>query len=168
MTVKWLMLKDADPSKVTFIETPLGQMSDVMRGSSVDGAALPEPMMSAIIKAGNGRLVSYMFDSFPDDTITTLSGVTRDWASRNPTLVAAYREAIAEAEAFVAVKANQPEAQLMIAEMTGMKPEIVASIPFPKLYAGLTVGQIKWWVDTMNEQKLLRTNVDPAKLLYGQ
>jgi len=42
----------------------------------------------------------------------------------------------------------------------------VASIPFPKLRAGLAAEQLKWWVDTMKEQQLLRSNIDAGGLLY--
>jgi NitT/TauT family transport system substrate-binding protein len=166
MIGKWLLLNHVDPNSVTFVEAPFSHMPDIMRGTSVDAAHLPEPILGSILKAGTATLVSYLVDSFPDDTISTLSAVTRDWAVKHPTEVRAYRRSIAEAEAFVRNRANEDEVRRIIGDQINLKPEVMAGIPTPRLGASLTVEQLRWWIDTMNEQKLLRTRLDPEKLIF--
>jgi NitT/TauT family transport system substrate-binding protein len=161
---KWLTLKGGDPKTIKWIEVAFTQMPDVIKTGNLDGLIIPDPLMTKIVKDGSGYVVSHFFGELPDNTSAMISASTRDWATKNPKEAAAYRDAIAEAVAYG--NANRDETKQIIGKWLKLSPEIMQQTQLEKLVAELGADEMKWWVDTLNEQNLLRTKVDPAKLVF--
>jgi NitT/TauT family transport system substrate-binding protein len=160
---KWLMTKGVDPKRLAYVEVAYPQMPDVIKAKNVDALILPDPFMTAIIKAGTGYLVAPFFGELPDNTVSMISASTRDWAAKNPQFVDAYRSSIGEAAAWII--ANDAKAKEIVGRWLKLSPEIMANTTIEKPVAQLGPSELKWWVDTMNEQKLLRSNIEPGALL---
>jgi NitT/TauT family transport system substrate-binding protein len=92
-----------------------------------------------------------------------VSASARDWTAKNPQQVKAYREAIDEAAAWG--MANNAATKDIVGKWLKLTPEIMANTSIDQLLSKLTADDIKWWVDTLNEQKLLRTKIEPAKIV---
>jgi NitT/TauT family transport system substrate-binding protein len=160
---KWLLAKSVDSKKLIYVEVAYPQMSDILRAGNVDALIVPDPFMTAVVTAGSGYVISYFFGELPDNTVSMVSASTGDWATKNPHQVDAYRAAIAEAAAWIA--ANDEKAKEIVGRWLKLSPEIMKNTTIEKPVAKISDDDLKWWVDTMIEQKLLRSNVEPRKIV---
>jgi NitT/TauT family transport system substrate-binding protein len=160
---KWLTTKGVDPKKLIYVEVAYPQMPDILKTGNIDALIVPDPFMTAVVKAGTGYVLSYFFGELPDNTVAMVSASTSDWAAKNQQKVEAYRAAIAEASAWII--ANDEKAKEIVGRWLKLSPEIMSNTSIEKPVANIDTNDIKWWVDTLNEQKLLRTNIEPGKII---
>jgi NitT/TauT family transport system substrate-binding protein len=160
---KWMIQKGANPKNVRFVEVSFPQMPDVIKTGNIDAVVIPDPLMTAILKAGSASVVSYFFGEMPDNTRAMVSGASRAWVAQNGKDARAYREAIDEAATWS--NANPAETKAIIGKWLKLAPELMAATQVEKMTSELTASDLAWWVSAMNEQSLLRTTVDPAKIV---
>lgn len=160
---KWLTVKGVDYNKVTFIETPFPQMPDMLKGGSVDAVVSANPFMGRIIEAKIGNLVTNMAPDMPAGMASFFYCSTRDWATKHADAAKAFREAVAEGVAFAG--AHLDAARADFGKYVKLPPPVLATIVFTGLNAQPTVPSLAVWVDTMNEQKMLKNKVTAQNLI---
>jgi NitT/TauT family transport system substrate-binding protein len=160
---KWLTEKGVNFRQVQFIETAFPQHNDVLRGGSVDAVVTADPFMSRIVAGGAGVAPVFFANELPDGQPAILYSATRAWATANATQVRAFREAITEGVAFVA--ANLPKAREHLGKYTRLPPEILATVQISTLRPTVTVDNMRFWIDVMRAQEMLKTTVDPTRLV---
>jgi len=151
---QWLMNKGVDPKKVTFIEVPIPQMPDVLKGGSVDVVATAEPFVSRIVQGGIGAAVPAFSNDLASDFSTVLYVSTRQWAVANPQAVKAFREAVQEAIAFG--NANKDKGYEDIGKYFKVPAPVLRATPWPNWVATLKDDHLRYWVDTMRSQDMLK------------
>ena len=159
---EWLREQGVDSKKITFVEVPFPSMRDLLRSGRVDVIIIPDPLLSQVVSAGIGDVVSYFFGELPEGAMQMINASTRAWAEKNPGVVAAYQRAIAEANAFIA--ANPDAAKDIIAKYLNLPEAVVRSSELPRFVTTLDPAQMQWWIDVLSRQDMLRTKLDPAKL----
>ena len=159
---EWLREQGVDSKKITFVEVPFPSMRDLLRSGRVDVIIMPDPLLSQVVSAGIGYVVSYFFGELPEGAMQMINASTRAWAEKNPGVVAAYQRAIAEANAFIA--ANPDAAKDIIAKYLNLPEAVVRSSELPRFVTTLDPAQMQWWIDVLSRQDMLRTKLDPAKL----
>ena len=159
---EWLRQRGVDSKKITFVEVPFPSMRDLLRSGRVDVIIIPDPLLSQVVSAGIGYVVSYFFGELPEGAMQMINASTRAWAEKNPGVVAAYQRAIAEANAFIA--ANPDAAKDIIAKYLNLPEAVVRSSELPRFVTTLDPAQMQWWIDVLSRQDMLRTKLDPAKL----
>jgi NitT/TauT family transport system substrate-binding protein len=159
---EWLREQSVDSKKITFVEVPFPSMRDLLRSGRVDVIIIPDPLLSQVVSAGIGYVVSYFFGELPEGAMQMINASTRAWAEKNPGVVAAYQRAIAEANAFIA--ANPDAAKDIIAKYLNLPEAVVRSSELPRFVTTLDPAQMQWWIDVLSRQDMLRTKLDPAKL----
>lgn len=160
---KWLTEKGADWRKVNFVETPFLQMPDIIRGGSVDGLVTGSPLMERMVAANTARVVSLFHTELPEGLPAIVYSATRTWAGRNPQLVRAFREGLAEGVAFM--RANDGKAREHMAKYIRLPPEVIRSAIISFQKPQITVEELAYWVTIMREQDMLRGQIAPATLL---
>jgi NitT/TauT family transport system substrate-binding protein len=153
-TRRWLMSSGVDPKKVTFVEVPIPQMADVLKGGSIDAVAAPEPFVSRMVQAQIGSNVPAFQSAVADGVSTCMYVTTRPWALANTATVKAFREAVAEGVAFA--KANKEAALGDIGKYFKVPPQLLQSTPFPNLQPVLKDEQLRFWADVMRTQDMLK------------
>ena len=159
---EWLREQGVDSKKITFVEVPFPSMRDLLRSGRVDVIIIPDPLLSQVVSAGIGYVVSYFFGELPEGAMQMINASTRAWAEKNPGVVAAYQRAIAEANAFIA--ANPDAAKAIIAKYLNLPEAVERSSELPRFVTTLDPAQMQWWIDVLSRQDMLRTKLDPAKL----
>ena len=159
---EWLREQGVDSKKITFVEVPFPSMRDLLRSGRVDVIIIPDPLLSQVVSAGIGYVVSYFFGELPEGAMQMINASTRAWAEKNPDAVAAYQRAIAEANAFIA--ANPDAAKDIIAKYLNLPEAVVRSSELPRFVTTVDPAQMQWWIDVLSRQDMLRTKLDPAKL----
>ena len=159
---EWLREQGVDSKKITFVEVPFPSMRDLLRSGRVDVIIIPDPLLSQVVSAGIGYVVSYFFGELPEGAMQMINASTRAWAEKNPGVVVAYQRAIAEANAFIA--ANPDAAKDIIAKYLNLPEAVVRSSELPRFVTTVDPAQMQWWIDVLSRQDMLRTKLDPAKL----
>lgn len=162
----WVRKAGGDDTKVQWLEVQLRQMGDALKSGLVDAAVPVEPFYSRIVQSGIGYPMGDFEAAVPAGTIPVLYATTRAWAAANPQTIAALREAMAEAIAFINNPANAEPVRTAIASHTKLPPEAAATLRIP---AGLQVPVkpqgLQFWVTVMRQQGLIEHDIDPANLI---
>ena len=158
---KWLADHGVDAKKVNFVEVALPQTLDVMRGGTIDATVPAEPFGTRIVQAGVGVPYGYVSDDFPaTGVLPIVYGSTAAWLQKNAAAAKSFREALDEAIAF---HAQNPEAsRAAMAKYLRMPPEVIATLPIPRLATTVSEAQLRFWIDAMRAQQMLKTPLHAA------
>lgn len=155
---KWLKNYGVAVEGVTLVEAPFPQMNDMLRGGMLDAVAVLEPFRAKILADGNGEKVADYFSDVKDGMIFGFWIATRAWADANPAAVKAFREASAEAIAYI--KANPDDAKVIEAKYLGVK------FPgFSSFDVEIKPEDLQAYADIGTDLGLLRKKVDAARLI---
>lgn len=106
-----------DSSKVRFIEMPIPQMSEAIAGGTVDGGVTSEPYVA---KGENSGLKTGLpaFSSGIPDLPTVVYITSKQYAAKNPQIVASFAEAMIEAN--TSLTANPDQARTLLESTTSV------------------------------------------------
>jgi NitT/TauT family transport system substrate-binding protein len=164
MLVRYLKQNGIDPSEVKFVEVGFVQAGDALKSGAIDVFPAVAPFSSRIIQSGAGYAFAQWLKETPDGTLTVVHAATRKWATENKGLIANFRAGMGEANAFI--KGNREGFNTATAKYTRLPPPVVAALAPPNLVVDMTPAQVKWWIDLAKDQKLIKNDIDAAKLIY--
>lgn len=160
---RWLIEHDVDPKDVSFVEVTFPTMNDVLKSGAVDAVVTAEPVMSRIVKAGTGTIAAKILADIPPGETQILYATTRSWAEANPTAIAAFRAAIAEAADIV--NRNPDKARAAISHFTKMPLDLLKTMKVSVSDPTMSAAQLDWWVEVMTKQAMLSGTPDAKALL---
>lgn len=161
----WLKNNGVNYNDVNFVEVAFPQHGDLLRSGSLDGVVTGDPFMSRIVASGTGYVASYFTTFLPEGNPTILHTARRDWATKNPAAVKAFRESIIEAAAFVSNKKNNAIVREHIGKYIKLPPEVLAIMQISPPTPVINEKQLSYWVDVMNDQKMLKATPNVAQLI---
>jgi len=155
---KWLLLNKVQASRVTIVETPFPQMKDLLKGGTVDAVAVLEPFRSRIITDGTGyKVADYVAEVNPD----LLGGIwiaRADWVNTNPQALRAFREALAEAIAYIGQNAD--DARAIERKYLGFN-----SPGFPPFALDVKAADLETYASISKELGFMRKSIDASQLI---
>ena len=163
MARKWIADRGVDVKQVNFVEVNFPQTADLLKSGSIQAGVSAAPFIGRAVQSGSGTVLAYFAADLPAQTTGVFYATTRQWATANPAAVKGFRAAIAEAVAFA--EKDPQAARAHLAKYIKLPPEVLASIPMPRLYADVTEAQLRYWVDTMAEMGLTKSKSNPAQLI---
>ena len=163
MFKKWLKVEGVDPNSVTYIETALPRMSDLLTLGQVDAVLPVEPFRTRIIQAGAGVPAGDYITSVNKITLLSFYASTRKWAEANPEAVAAFREILKEGEDLIKTKPD--EARTIEAKYLKLPPDVVATLPFTATEVAVPAARLQYWLDISKEFGITKDSPDAAKFI---
>lgn len=163
MVRRWLMQEGIDPKSVNFVEAMFPVHADLLKAGQIDAVVTADPFLTRIKQSGEGEEILNLVTTLPDDVPPVMYVTTRDWAQKNPDQIKAFRAAIEEAAGFIA--ANPDKARDAIGKALKLPPPVLKMVNLPKVSTKVTPAQVAFWIDVMNKQNMLKTKIDPAKLI---
>lgn len=160
---EWLTNKGVDYKKVSFVESTLPQLADVMRAGNVSAIVTTEPFLSRAVNAGVGDKVFHIAADLPDRLPPFVYTARRDWVAQNPQVAKAFKEAVVEAIQFV--RSQPAEAVAIYGRNVKLPAEALASIRINELSADVSPAQLGAWDDMMRRQGMLRRPLDLVRLI---
>jgi NitT/TauT family transport system substrate-binding protein len=88
---------------------------------------------------------------------------TRTFAEKNPAVVEAFRESIAEAAPIV--NGDHEKTSLAISNFTKQPIDIVRANVFSHSSPELKGSDFAWWLEVMKQQDMLQAPIDASKLV---
>ena len=163
MVRRWLMQEGVDPKSVNFVEAMFPVHGDLLKAGQIDAVVTGDPFMSRIIQSGEGERMLNLVTTLPGDVPPVMYVTTREWAQKNPDKIKAFRAAIEEAATVIA--ADPEKARDALGKALKLPAPVLKTIPLPTISTKVTPEQIAFWIDVMNKQNMLKTKIDPAKLI---
>jgi NitT/TauT family transport system substrate-binding protein len=159
----WLIEKGVDIKKVTFVEVPFPQMGDLLKQGTVDAVVTADPFLTRLVDQKIGKITTNFVEVLKGDLPIIVYSATRKWATANPDVVKAFREAIAEGT----IIANRKDKTVRdaVGKYIPMPPGILESMKLARWNAEVTEAGLASWVAIMKKQGLLANDIDVKKLL---
>jgi NitT/TauT family transport system substrate-binding protein len=164
---QWLAKKGIDTKKVTYVEASFPQMSDMLRGGTVDAVVTVDPFYSRIVDQKTGYLVDNYTRVLPDGTIASVYSTTGKWAAEHADAVRALQGALAEAAAFSKDDAHAGAVQESIARYTKLPVAVVTALPIPNLVAQIKPSDLNFWIEVMKERGMLSGTPNTASAVIA-
>ena len=105
--MRWIDTHGGDHRKVTFVEVPMPQLTDVLRGGSVDAIAVIDPFRARSLGDGSAVKVADFLAELHDPSPLAFWIARAEWARANRPVVEAYRRALAAALVFIAANPDE-------------------------------------------------------------
>ncbi|MEW6643704.1 MAG: ABC transporter substrate-binding protein [Pseudomonadota bacterium] len=159
---EWLTKSGVDASTVTFIEGNFPTLGDILKAGTVDAIVTTQPFLGRAVSSGAGDKVFHIAHELPDGLPPFVYVATRKWAEANPAVVKAFKQSIAEAISFADNNAEAGRADY--GKYVKLPPEALATVQWNKMSAEVHPDQIRLWIEMMQRQKMLKTQIDAASL----
>lgn len=163
MVQRWMSENQSDYSKVRFVEVPFPQMQDLLASGNVDAVVSVDPFYSKMIREDAGYDFGDFVATMPDGAPIVIFVASREWAEANPDAVKGFRDALAEAAAFI--KANDAEARKSFAKWTKLPEKVVATSRWGTFQSDVPATGVQYWIDTMKDQGMLSSDVKGEDLI---
>lgn len=153
--------KGVDVDSLSWIEMQFPAMNDALNEEVADAAVSVVPFTNFMEQSGHSPIldVSELADRVP---IAVLAA-TREWASAHEAEIAAFREALDEAAAFIGTNADR--AKEIEVQYTGLPPEIVEQIPFTTFSSTVSPDEVQLWIQILVDSGLLEPGLDAADMI---
>lgn len=147
---KWLKDAGLKPGEVNVVEAPIPQMFDLLKGNTVDGVIIMEPIRSRIVAANVGyRHPNEFFATTAPDAVATFWMASSAWAKANGKAIGEFRACIADA--IGTIKTNIEEAKKV--ELKYVK----ANAPtYAQFESRITAADLKIHADIATDLGLLK------------
>jgi NitT/TauT family transport system substrate-binding protein len=156
---KWLKNNGVKLEDVTFIEATFPQMPDLLKGGTLDGVVVVEPIRSRIVGADIGyRIPEEFYVAVNPDSLLTLWSATGAWAKANPEVIKSFRACLAEGLAWI--KANPEKARDVEKKYLGF-----TTPTYPTMVLDLKADDFKFFAELTKEMGLTRKDVDIKTLV---
>ena len=155
---KWLLDGGVKPDQIKVVELPFLQMGDALKSGQIDAAFPVEPMLGKILESGAGTKSVDIQSAVSPDFAATFWSATREWATAHPQAIAAFRDSMADALAFIH---DHPDDAKAIA----IKYFHYADPSPPQASLAIKLSDLQFWVDICRQLDLVHRPIDVASLV---
>ncbi len=160
---QWLKQKNVSEKSITFIEVPIPNTADVLKGGTIDAIIAGEPSIGRAVAQSNGKVAFNYMSELPENLPYTTFVATRDWAKDNAATIKSFRAAFAQAADFVA--ANQGKTREIVSKYTRLPLEVLNKIELPECRPVPTKAALDYFEKAMREGGMLTGKIDTAGLI---
>lgn len=160
---QWLKLKNIPETKVTFIEVPIPNTADVLKGGTIDAIIAGQPSLARAVSQSNGKVAFHYMSELPENLPYTTFVTTRDWAKANADAVKAFQTSLAEGAAFV--KANPDKTREILSNYTKLPVEVLSTFELPECKTVPIKEGLDFFDKAMRDEGLLTSDIDTAGLI---
>ncbi|MFI6508166.1 ABC transporter substrate-binding protein [Streptosporangium sp. NPDC050855] len=146
----------------SFVEFPFPEMEGVLKAGTADAIVVVEPFGTFIGRSTGARLLWDLSQGPTADFPIAGYAVTSEFAAANPRTVAAFQQAMAEAKALAADRAN---VVAIIPKYTTITADAAAGLAIGGFPATLKATDLQRVADTMRESGLLGETLDVRDLI---
>jgi len=160
---QWLKQKNVPEKSVTFIEVPIPNTADVLKGGTIDAIIAGEPSLGRAVSQSNGKVAFNYMSEIPENLPYTTFVATREWAKANAGTIKSFRTAFAEAAGYVA--ANQGKTREIVSKYTRLPVEVLNKIELPECKIVPSKAALDYFDKAMREGGMLTGKIDTAGLI---
>lgn len=159
MFLYWLKQQGIDTSTMQFVEVPMANGADALRGGSVDAMVIIEPFLTKAVRGGAGDLLANYIAEVEPGTLMGVWTATRSWAEANRQTIEKFNASMIEALHYVE---RHPE---VIAEVEAKYNGFVSSTA-PEFILDFKPSDFNIWITVGKAGGALRNPPDPKTLAF--
>lgn len=160
---QWLKQKNVSDKSITFIEVPIPNTADVLKGGTIDAIIAGQPSLGRAVSQSNGKVAFHFMSELPADLPYTTFVATRDWAKANAATIASFRTAFAQAADFIGK--NPDKTREIVSKYTRLPVEVLSKIELPECKPVPTVAALDYLEKAMQDGGMLSGKIDTAGLI---
>ena len=160
---QWLKQKNVSEKALTFIEVPIPNTADVLKGGTIDAIIAGEPSLGRAVAQSNGKVAFNFMAELPENLPYTTFVATRDWAKKNPDAIKSFRTSMAQAAEFIG--GNKDKTREIVSKYTKLPVEVLSKIELPECRTVPTVAALDYFEKAMREGGMLTSKIDTAGLI---
>lgn len=160
---QWLKQKNVSDKSITFIEVPIPNTADVLKGGTIDAIIAGQPSLGRAVSQSNGKVAFHFMSELPADLPYTTFVATRDWAKANAATIASFRTAFAQAADFIGK--NPDKTREIVSKYTRLPVEVLSKIELPECKPVPTVAALDYLEKAMQDGGMLSSKIDTAGLI---
>lgn len=160
---QWLKQKNVPEKSITFIEVPIPNTADVLKGGTIDAIIAGEPSLGRAVSQSNGKVAFNYMSEIPENLPYTTFVATREWAKANAGTIKSFRTAFAEAADYVA--ANQGKTREIVSKYTRLPVEVLTKIELPECKTVPSKAALDYFDKAVREGGMLTGKIDTAGLI---
>ncbi len=160
---QWLKQKNIAEKSVTFIEVPIPNTADVLKGGTIDAIIAGQPSLGRAVSQSSGKVAFHFMSDLPADIPYTTFVATREWAKANAAAITSFRAAFGQSADFIGK--NQEKTREIVSKYTRLPIEVLTKIELPECKPVPTVAALDYLQDAMREGGLLSGRIDTAGLI---
>lgn len=161
MVTELLRMHGIAPSSVNYAEIPFPRMLDVLRARQVDAVAAIEPFVTAGIRSGQARVLSYNYLAVQPETLISVY-VIQQQTLINSDVAARFARAIQKASTYA--NTHTEEVRALIGKYSHLDISRIRDVPLPLYTQTVNPKDLQTLLDVMRRRGWLRTNLAPADL----
>jgi NitT/TauT family transport system substrate-binding protein len=161
----WAQQEGLQRGAIEVVQVPPPNHPDQLNAGQVDASQALEPFASQLLGAGHESLGN-PFAAIRLPLATNFWVAQGQWAEDNPEVVESFRDALADAEQFMAdSEENEDRAREILADFTGMPAPIAQDVALPTFDLEVRTDDLATWVEVLQELDELDTDVDTDELV---
>ncbi len=160
---QWMKQKNIAAKGVTFIEVPIPNTADVLKGGTIDAIIAGEPSLGRAVAQSNGKVAFNFMSDLPENLPYTTFVATREWAKDNEAAIKSFRAAFAEAADFAV--ANPAKTREVVSKYTKLPIEVLNKIELPECRTVPTKAALDYFEKAMRDGGMLTGKIDTASLI---
>ncbi|WP_377299441.1 ABC transporter substrate-binding protein [Rhizobium sp. SGZ-381] len=160
---QWLKQKNVSEKSITFIEVPIPNTADVLKGGTIDAIIAGQPSLGRAVAQSNGKVAFNFMSEIPADLPYTTFVATREWAKANTATIASFRTAFAQAADFIGK--NEDKTRAIVSKYTRLPVEVLSKIELPECKPTPKVSALDYLQKAMQEGGMLSSKIDTAGLI---
>lgn len=162
--INWLRENGVDDTSVAWIEVLSPQMMDLMKNGQFDAAVMTEPFFTKAVDSGLATEVGQVYEKAPEGTSLAVYASTRQWAESHPEEIAKFRAALDKGRQLSLE--DREIALSSLEEHTHFAREVLQIMGMPNLRTEMSTQNLEWWFETLKQQDVLTSDLEPASLIY--
>jgi NitT/TauT family transport system substrate-binding protein len=160
---QWLKQKKVSEKSITFIEVPIPNTADVLKGGTIDAIIAGEPSLGRAVSQSSGKVAFHYMTDIPEGLPYTTFVATRDWAKGNAATIKSFRTAFGQAAEFVA--GNQGKTREIVSKYTKLPIEVLNKIELPECKPVPSKAAFDYFDQAMREGGMLTGKIDTTGLI---
>jgi len=164
-TMAWVDANGGDSSTVKFLELPPPEGLIALDSGRVDAVTLANPYLTQAVSAKKARVLGWSSEAIAKRFLLTAYFTTRDFAQKNPDVVAHFAQAMAQSGLYL--NTHHAESVALVARFTGALPEVVASLPGETFAATLDPKDVQPYIDASVKYKFIPERIEASSFIAG-
>jgi NitT/TauT family transport system substrate-binding protein len=151
--LSWFTMNGVDPQGVHFVEIPPPAAPPALEQGRIDASIVFQPVMSQAVASDKFRIVGYPLDAMGKRSEVSAYFATSDWVAVHRDLVEKFNRVLYDASVYVSN--HERETSGVLADFSGVDPQIVANMTRPGRALYLDPSELQPYVDAAAKYKFI-------------
>ncbi len=159
----WVDQHGGNSKSIKFVEIPFQAVGASVEASRVAAGVISNPNLAIALDAGKLRMIPGVFESIAPIYAEVVWVTTKEFSAKHPELVRAFARGYSEAVTYT--NAHHDETVALVADYSGIKPEVIAKMARVLAWPAVTPAHIQPVIEVSVRYGLLKASFPAAEII---